>query len=82
MREGTADRAINLTNGAEVIRQMRDAGDDAIQLHLIVVTGRPKCLEPGARLSTKRLPQGNPFLIVDDRTRPACRPIILCTLSG
>src|SRR4030095_5092887 len=75
MREGAADRAVNLTNGAEVIRQMRDAGDHAIQLHLVVVTWRSKCFEPNARLSTERFPQRSPFLIVDHRTLPACRPV-------
>ena len=48
--ERSADRAIDLTNGTEVIREMGDAGDDPVQLDLRVIPRRPECVEPAARL--------------------------------
>src|SRR5262245_7235424 len=73
--KGAAERAVDLANGTEVIGEMRNAGNHAVQLHLVVVARRAKGFEPGPRIARKSLPQRGPFLIVDDRALPARRPV-------
>src|SRR5687767_12633217 len=66
---------IHLTNGTEVVREMRDAADDAIQLDLIDVSRRAHHTEPSGRFGTQLRDACTPFLIRNGRLAPAVAPV-------
>src|SRR5438876_10842102 len=81
-RKRADDRTVDLSDGAEVIREMGDAGDDAVQLHLVVVAAGLQAFEPRARLDPEVPPQRRPLLVVDDGATPAGRPVRGCPWIG
>jgi len=71
----TARGAIDLANRAEMIRQMGDAADDAVQLDAADVARRAQRVEPASRLGRQIVPQLLPLGVGDCRFAPARAPI-------
>src|SRR2546423_4578792 len=72
---GTARGQIDLANGADVIGEVRNAGDDAVELGLIDLTRLVERLEPAVCLFGERFAQLLPLRGVDARLAPARGPV-------
>ena len=71
----TLNGSIDLPDGAQVIRKMPDAGDDAVQFQRGHLAGRVQGLVPAPRCLTKPPAQRGPLGLGDRGTTPARRPV-------
>jgi hypothetical protein len=58
---GPSNRAIDLSDGTDVIREMRNAGDEAGQIEFAQLTRRSNDLAPRIRFRAKLTIQSLPF---------------------